>query len=225
MPLFRNTEPDLRAIIAYIVARARDRGITLNQTKLVKLLYLLDLDRVASRAKPLTGLNWIFFHYGPYALELPETLTKMEGTELITQRYGDSTLYRAAPDAPSGDDWISPIQRSVNRVTDRFAPMELNELLDHVYFQTAPMIGAVRGETLDLRRELEDPLPRRHPPLMPAPRPAAAQERLEKWQESRRSRLMPTDLTPSGQFFDDPPDDVAADGIRGRLRVTDETDF
>ena len=129
MPLFRNTEPDLRAIIAYVVARSLNRGITLTQTKLVKLLYLVDVDRVAGRAEPLSGLRWVFFHYGPYALELPDTLSKMEGSEIITRRYGDAILYSFAPGAPSGDDWVSSAQRSVDRVVDRFAPLE--RLLPH----------------------------------------------------------------------------------------------
>lgn len=44
MPLFRRIEPELRPLIAYIVARAKEHGVTLNRTKLVKLLYLIDDD-------------------------------------------------------------------------------------------------------------------------------------------------------------------------------------
>jgi hypothetical protein len=35
MPLFRRIDPGVRELIAYIVARALDRGVTLNRTKLV----------------------------------------------------------------------------------------------------------------------------------------------------------------------------------------------
>jgi hypothetical protein len=42
-------------------------------------------------------LDWVFFHYGPYALELVDTLEQMEGSELSVQPWHDSTLYRGAP--------------------------------------------------------------------------------------------------------------------------------
>jgi hypothetical protein len=38
--LIRNIEPDTRELVAYVVARARERRMTLNRTRLVKLLYL-----------------------------------------------------------------------------------------------------------------------------------------------------------------------------------------
>lgn len=223
MPLFRNTEPDLRAIIAYIVARSLDRGITLTQTKLVKLLYLVDVDRAASRAKPLTGLRWVFFHYGPYALELPETLSRMEGSEIITRRYGDAILYSFAPGAPSGDDWVAPAQRCVDRVVARFAALEQNELLNHVYFHTGPMIGAKRGEPLDLARAADYKEPQRRAALRPPAAPPDVRERLEKWREATSKRLAPVELDPPGRFFDDPAEELSGEGVSGRLFVPDGT--
>lgn len=225
MPLFRNTEPDLRAIIAYIVARARDRSITLNQTKLVKLLYLVDVESVANRARPLTGLRWVFFHYGPYALELPETLAKMEGSEVITQSYGDATLYRAAPNAPSGDDWVASTRRTVDGVLDRFAPLDLNDLLDYVYFHTGPMIDAVRGDNLDLSRAREYAEPRRRPPLKPPDVSADLRKRRGEWLKSSQRRLVPVDLDPPGRFYDDPSDDLTAEGVEGPLDVPDDVEL
>jgi hypothetical protein len=61
MPLFRRNEPETRSLIAYLVARTRDKGVTLNQTKLVKLLYLVEVERIASGRDPLTGLDWVFY--------------------------------------------------------------------------------------------------------------------------------------------------------------------
>lgn len=168
MPLFARHDPDIRSLIAYVVARSREREITLTQTKLVKLLYLIDVERIAEQSKPITGLRWVFYHYGPYALELPEILEPMEGRQLIVTPFKDAKLYRAAPDAPKGDDWPSGTRRVVDGVIRHYAGLELNELLDHVYFHTAPMIAAVRGEPLNMERARTDPPPRAHAPL-PAP--------------------------------------------------------
>ena len=150
MSLFARIDPDLRSLIAYIVARARDRGITLNRTKLVKLLYLIDVERVRSGRKPLTCLEWMFFHYGPYAYELIDTLDAMEAGELTASQWHGSVLYRGAPDAPDAEDWNVATRATVDRVLARFAPLDLNELLDYVYFRTGPMVAAQRGERLDL---------------------------------------------------------------------------
>lgn len=223
MPLFRNIEPDLRSLIAYLVARTRERSITLNQTKLVKLLYLIDVERAANRREPLTGLKWVFFHYGPYALELPETLNAMEGSEVITRKWNKATLYEAAPGAPDGNDWLMPTQRTVDRVIDRFAAMDLNELLDHVYFHTGPMIRAKRGEPLDLTRVRDYPEPRRQPPLAPAAKPEDVQERLARWREGTSRRLAPVRLDPPGRFYDDAGDDVGGAGVIGTVEVIDES--
>ncbi len=83
MPLFRRSDPDMSGLISYVVARALDRGVTPNRTKLVKLLYLIDVDRVRSRQEPLTGYEWVFFHYGPYAFELIDQLELMERRQLV----------------------------------------------------------------------------------------------------------------------------------------------
>lgn len=130
MSLFRNTEPELSAIIAYIVARARDRQITLNRTRLVKLLYLLDVERIRSQREAITGLNWVFFHYGPYAFELIDTLEHMEGSELVAQTWHDSIMYPAAPGATDGEDWVVSTRRSVDTIISRYAELGTNELLD-----------------------------------------------------------------------------------------------
>jgi hypothetical protein len=225
MPLFPPTDPDLRALIAYIVAKARDRGITLNRTKLVKLLYLIDVERVRGRRAPLTGLEWVFFHYGPYAFELIETLDAMEGAELVADRFYDSILYRAAPGAPDAEDWNAATKSTVDRVIDRFAPLELNTLLDYVYFHTGPMADAERGMPLDLSRARQDPLERRHAPLKPPRRPAGVDERLGRWRAQHARRLAPVTLDPPGAVFDDPADDLSGDGVSGLLRVPDGTEI
>lgn len=222
MPVFRRTDPDLRSLIAYLVARSREREVTLNSTKLVKLLYLIDVERVKSRQDPVTGLRWMFFHYGPYALELPETLDAMEGAQISTRRWGDSALYQAAADAPTGDDWPRSTRSLVDRVLQRFAPMELNELLDHVYFHTGPMVDAARGQPLDLSRARNYAEPRRQRSLEPPPKPADLDQRLAGWRARNARRLARAQLEPPGRFFDDPDDDLAA-GARGSLNVPEDT--
>lgn len=225
MALFSSTDPGLRPLIAYIVARSRERGITLNRTKLVKLLYLIDVERVRSGRRPLTGLEWKFFHYGPYAFELIDTLEAMEGSELVSQEWHDSVLYRAAPGAPEGDDWYPATKSMVDNIIRRFAPLDLNELLDHVYFYTGPMVHAQRGQPLDLGRAREDPRYRQHIPLRAPARPPDIEHRLERWRQRTTRRFAPVVLEPPGQFLDDPDEDLGGEGVPGRLHVPEGSEL
>ncbi|HUN77422.1 MAG TPA: hypothetical protein VMU32_00720 [Solirubrobacteraceae bacterium] len=219
MPVFDRHEPDLRSLIAYMVAAARDKGVTLNQTRLVKLLYLIDVERAAAASPSLTGLRWLFYHYGPYALELPETLEPMEGRELVVGTWQGARMYRAAPGAPDGDDWPSGTRRMVDDVIRRYAALELNELLDHVYFHTAPMRDAVRGQPLDMTQARSNPPLRRQRPLAAPTLPAEAQAQLASWRERRRHSQGPLGRD-RGVFLSDPEDErLALEEARGRITV------
>lgn len=222
MPLFHRADPTLEELIAYLVARSRDREVTLNQTKLVKLLYLVDVERVRRRLRPLTGLTWRFFHFGPYALELPETLDRMEGRTIYTGRWHGSTLYRGARDAPEGDEWPPATRRLVDGVIQRFAPMDLHELLDYVYFRTGPMADAHRGDLLDLERAREWDEPRQLPPLAAPAAPTDVSERLAAWRSRTARHLAPVDLDPPGLRFDDPDEDLGG-GVEGEVTVPEDT--
>jgi Protein of unknown function (DUF4065) len=222
MPLFPRIDPDARALIAYIVARSSGRGITLNRTRLVKLLYLVDIERVRTRRDPLTRLRWRFYHYGPYAFELIDTLRSMEGVELIASPWKDNVLYRGAPGAPDAQDWNAGTKILVDSVADRFAPLDLNELLDYVYFHTGPMIDAKRGDWLDLSLARNDPRERPHVPLRPPARPADIEDRLARWRP-RDATLRSVALDPPGLFLQHPDDELGGEGVRGVLRTPDDT--
>jgi hypothetical protein len=224
MPLFRRADPSLRDLIAYVVAQSRDRGITLNRTRLVKLLYLIDVERGRARGNPLTGVEWVFFHYGPYAFELVDTLDAMEGSELNAQSWKSNVLYRGAPGAPDGSEWPAGTKTVVDRVLERFAPLELNDLLDYVYFHTGPMKAARRGERLELERARDDAPQRWSRPLEPPPPPDDLEGRLTRWRSSSRRRLAPLTLDPPGHFLAgaDEDEEPQAGGV---LRVPEGTDL
>jgi hypothetical protein len=221
MPLFPRIDPDVRALIAYIVARASGKGITLNRTRLVKLLYLVDIERVRTRRDPLTGLRWRFYHYGPYAYELIDTLRSMEGVELATAAWRDNVLYRSAPGAPGAEDWKAGTKIVIDGVIDRFAPLDLNELLDYVYFHTGPMADAERGQWLDLALARDDPRERRPTPLRPPERPPDIDQRLAQWRP-RDATLRSVALDPPGRFLQHADDDLDGEGVRGVLRTPED---
>jgi hypothetical protein len=218
MPLFSRTDPDLRSLIGYLVARAEDRGISLHRTKLVKLLYLIDVERVRGGRAPLTGLEWTFSHHGPHAPEVAEALQAMLDTGLAMPTWKESRLRRGAPAAPDGEEWPASTKSTVDRVMDAFAALSVNELLDHVYFHTGPMRSAVRGAPLDMEAARGGTPARRGAPLVAPARPEDVAVRLERWRARTARRLAPVALDPPGAFLD-PGAEHAGEGVRGRLRV------
>ena len=72
-------EAQLRRVILHFVEAAADRGVSLPKIKLVKLLYLVDLASQETTGRIATGLDWIFYHYGPWAPALDAVLDRAEG--------------------------------------------------------------------------------------------------------------------------------------------------
>ena len=61
-------------IFKEILKQAREERYSVRITKLVKLLYLLEVEYYRIYQKQLTELEWKFFYYGPYAPEIEEIL-------------------------------------------------------------------------------------------------------------------------------------------------------
>ena len=219
MPWPERRPPNLEELILYVVGRSRDRGATLTRTKLVKLVYLIDVARAEGLGRTLTGLRWRFLHYGPYAPELGATLEALEGRDAIFGgSLGDATLYRGARDVPDADNWPASICMSVDRVVDDWAGSELNKLLDHVYFHTTPMKGVERGEELDFSLvERERPHPKLEPPAVSDD----LRRRLEGWRQ-QRDRLIEAPNLPVADLPEEPG---ALDGIHGRVSIREDVEL
>ncbi len=202
-----------------MVGRSRDRGATLTRTKLVKLVYLIDVARAEGLGRTLTGLRWRFLHYGPYAPELGAMLEELEGRGAIFGgSLGGATLYRGARDVPDADNWPASICMSVDRVVDDWAGSELNKLLDHVYFHTTPMQGVQRGEELDFSLvERERPHPKLEAPAVSDD----LRRRLEGWRQQRDRQME----MPNLPVADLPEEPGALDGIRGRASIREDVEL
>ncbi len=146
---------NLEALILYLVAKLTDEEIPASRIRIHKLLYLADLDGVKKHGRPLTGADWIFHHYGPWSPQIQEVLQN-RGFDLDEEEV--SSRGRRAFVYHSGR--AAPIEPSASRILDRtiqdWGLVNLNQLLDYIYFETAPMMYAERGETLNLSASEED---------------------------------------------------------------------
>jgi len=72
--------PDkLRDVIYYLINKL---GSIESRTKLVKLIYLADVEAKEKFGRTITGLTYIYHFYGPYAPEIIETALEMDGDEI-----------------------------------------------------------------------------------------------------------------------------------------------
>jgi hypothetical protein len=63
---------DLKLLITGILTLTRHGGGFAAKTKLIKLLYLIEVESVRSTGAQLTTLDWIFHLDGPWAREYDE---------------------------------------------------------------------------------------------------------------------------------------------------------
>lgn len=153
----------LQNLIGYIATRVIDAGGELGVTRLVKLLYLIDVEYYRRHRQLLTRLDWIFYHYGPYSFKIPDIIRSLDLD--IPQEdvsIGDGRIMRRfRPAHEQGVDLSEVLSTSdfmlFERVIDKWALENLNRLLSFVYFDTEPMQDAEVGESLDFNKipELE----------------------------------------------------------------------
>ena len=146
----------LRHLIAYVIIGLFDMSVGFGKTKLVKLLYLIDVDNYRRRGATISGLEWRFYHYGPYAFEIDAALKELEldiPQDSVTTETGNrATIFRPIRGLRSKLSEYIPSQsdlRFVDRIIKDWGEVDLNPLLNHVYFFTEPMQHAERGEILD----------------------------------------------------------------------------
>jgi len=117
-------------------------------TRLVKLLYLAEVEYYRRSQKRLTSLDWKFYHFGPYPPSLRTSLgdRSIDAVDLSGGRVAKHILRELPEDRRSVDSTVAAV---VSDVVHQWGDADLNRLLDYVYFETEPMQVANRGNSLD----------------------------------------------------------------------------
>jgi len=141
----------IKNAIYYIFERAYNKDISLGKVRLIKLLYLLDVENYRSYQNIYSGLEWIFYKYGPYSFEIEELLDEIGVTEeeipISESRFFKKLKLEIEDIAIELDIETKAI---IEKLLDEWGTADLYELLDYIYFDTEPMMKAqTRGEILD----------------------------------------------------------------------------
>jgi hypothetical protein len=186
--------PALRSLITYLISELTDMGSSFGKTKLVKLIYIIDVENYRRRSRTLSGLTWLFYHYGPCSFEIDTALAQLSldipQEEVTTQAGRTAVAFRPSKDLHSGlDPSISRAEKLViDRVLHEWGTVELNPLLDYVYFYTEPMKDAQRGDLLDFFK-IQRISPRTQPRHDIAPPKDKLDDLRSRFQEARARRV------------------------------------
>jgi hypothetical protein len=158
---------NLSDLIGAIASYVGELHGSLTKTKLLKLLYLLDIESYRKTRTTLTGFNWTFYLYGPWSPQYEDSLAAAVSADRIRiapPAYGDdgATFINPTGDKiPLSKPFPNVVQElSAKRIVEAWADRPTGELLDYVYFHTAPMRDAKRNEPINFATVLdEEPLP------------------------------------------------------------------
>lgn len=152
-----------RNLVLAVLTRIEELEGTVNKTKLLKLLYLSDIEQFRATGETLTGFDWIYYLYGPWTAEYDDLLKELEAEGAIRREAwvagGIDGERIAASDR-------LPLERVIasadvffraRRQIDTWADRAVSRLLDYVYFETEPMQGAAKMERLDFNKVSKEP--------------------------------------------------------------------
>ncbi|MGB9300662.1 MAG: type II toxin-antitoxin system antitoxin SocA domain-containing protein, partial [Anaerolineae bacterium] len=148
---------DAERLLPYVIQGIQDQEGTPTRTRVLKVIYLIDVEHYRRHGRTLTGWQWVFHYFGPYAFEYQKLLDSLS-IPLIEEQQGlthdgrQFYRYSVVVDQELGDIVTYGERVVIDDIISRWALEDLNLLLNHVYFRTEPMIDAAPGEPLDFRK-------------------------------------------------------------------------
>lgn len=148
----------LDSLMAAIVTWIAEHDSYITKTKLLKLLYLFDVEYYRHHRRTFTGFGWKFFHLGPWAAEYDPALSGLIAHGILNEQRSNASEHDTA--------FYKPGQRVETRrpfssvkdegilvdVLKRWGTRTTGEILNYVYFQTEPMEAGIRNQLLDFSR-------------------------------------------------------------------------
>lgn len=150
----------VETLIAAIVTWADEKESFVTKTKLLKLLYLFDLEYHRRHGKTFTSFQWKFYLLGPWAAEYDSTLERLMTSGFLSGRtsHGSETMIYKVDERVEPNMVFDHLadELILRDVLKKWAFRTTGEILDHVYFQTEPMDGAIRNQPLNFNTVLSE---------------------------------------------------------------------
>jgi hypothetical protein len=153
-------------LVPAIVAYVAEAGGYVTKTKLLKLLYLLDVEFFRLHRQTLTGFNWKFFHLGPWTAEFDPLIEGLITSGILLEQPAtkpdyDTKFYHVEEQRDVGKLFTSANDEFlVKGILKTWSQSPTGEILDFVYFHTEPMEHGIRSQPLDFNSISEAPAER-----------------------------------------------------------------
>jgi hypothetical protein len=152
-----------RELALAILTRIEEREGTANKTKLLKLMYLADIENYRATGETLTGFEWLFFLYGPWSDEYDALLEQLDSEGSIKlEKWSTGPIEGERVSARTRVP-LDSLGLSTNaffraqHLIDTWADSGIPKLLDYVYFKTEPMQDAEKMKLLDFKKVSKEP--------------------------------------------------------------------
>jgi len=149
--------PKDKQLTSYLLADCATVYCRISKIKIIKLLYLIDVESVRRLGKKYTDIPWVFYLYGPYESALDAYLSTLGLEEGVQQEEFQTTdgktgsVFKSLLKADENDVKDPQVRRIVHDTVAQWAAVETNDLLNYVYFETEPMQNATKGQALDFK--------------------------------------------------------------------------
>jgi len=183
--------PSTVNIATTLFSRCLENELKPDRLQFTKFLYLVDYCNYRFKGEQATDIEWVFFHYGPWAFEMPNIMNAVMdvypvGWEDRTEEFGG----HMPRFDPIKDKLGLTIENIITRVINAFKDRTTNDVIEWCYQQTEPMRNAHRGEKLNFETIA---ISREMPVFFPKPTtwdmPKVPQDLLEKRRAFRAKRL------------------------------------
>lgn len=125
-------------------------------TRLIKLLYLADLESRRLRGRPVSELRFQFHHHGPFDRAFYDALGELEGRQLIAEKivhYPSGKYERQVEARAAVPQHLDAVDRHIlTQICRAYGRMPLDDLLAIVY-DSAPMKNLERGKRVPMENE------------------------------------------------------------------------
>lgn len=151
-------KPEAKPLALAILTRINERDGSANKTKLLKLLYLADIEHYRGTSETLTGFDWIFYLYGPWAPQYDALVAQLEAEGALRKEpwaaggFEGERLIASEPVDLSSVIKDTASYLRTRYLIDLWADRSVPPLLDYVYFDTEPMRDAEKNKPLDFRK-------------------------------------------------------------------------
>lgn len=198
----------LTELVTAIVSYVTEHGGFVTKTKLLKLLYLFDVEFYRVHRKTFTGFQWKYFHLGPWTREFDPLLESLVVSGSITERFVErpdfDTKFLQSDEHINLKNAFSDFKDELilKSVLDTWGQSSTGEILDHVYFRTEPMEYGVRNEPLDFSRILQQ-LPETYKRLSSSKTPGEIKKMRRAFSENIAKRIQSTTFQFTAPRYDE----------------------